>query len=89
MNHGELVNVVAEKTGLPKTRVRDVLNAISQVVTTVTATDKVVLKDLGVFRLVQRAERKGRNPQTGEEIIIPARKHLKFDVAKGVAKGLR
>lgn len=43
---------------------------------------RVSIKDFGTFYLIDRKARKGRNPQTGEEITIPASKGLKFKPAR-------
>jgi DNA-binding protein HU-beta len=47
------------------------------------------LPGVGSFTVVQRAARTGRNPQTGKTINIPARKAVKFSVAKGLSDGLK
>lgn len=49
----------------------------------------VRLPGIGSFTVVQRAARTGRNPQTGKTITIPARKAVKFSVAKGLSDGLK
>jgi Bacterial nucleoid DNA-binding protein len=49
----------------------------------------VRLPGIGSFSVVQRAARTGRNPQTGAPITIPARKAVKFSVAKGLCDDLK
>lgn len=49
----------------------------------------VRLPGIGSFGVVQRAARTGRNPQTGKTITIPARKAVKFSVAKGLSDSLK
>lgn len=49
----------------------------------------VRLPGIGSFSVVQRAARTGRNPQTGNTITIPARKAVKFTVAKGLSDDLK
>ncbi len=49
----------------------------------------VRLPGIGSFSVVPRAARTGRNPQTGKPITIPARKAVKFRVAKGLSDGLK
>jgi DNA-binding protein HU-beta len=46
--------------------------------------EKVVLVGFGSFEVKERAERKGRNPQTREEIMIPASKAPVFKAGKGL-----
>jgi len=49
----------------------------------------VRLPGIGSFSVVERAARTGRNPQTGKTITIPARKAVKFSVAKGLSEDLK
>ena len=49
----------------------------------------VNLKGFGTFSLTEYGERKGRNPQTGEEITIPAGKRVKFRPAKALAERIQ
>ncbi len=79
----ELVGVVAERTGLSKADVGKVLDeALAEIRRTVDGGETVALRGFGTFRLSERSARKGRNPQTGEEIDIPASRSLAFKVSK-------
>ncbi len=79
MNKAELVNKMAEIADLPKVTVEKALNAFMEAVTeTLKNGEKVTLVGFGTFMVVERAERIGRNPRTGEQIKIPARKVVKF-----------
>ena len=57
----------------------DKLSAL--VVELVKSGEEITLGEIGKFCIVEKAERKGRNPQTGEEITIPAKKAVKFKIA--------
>ena len=46
--------------------------------------NRVMVKDFGVFEPVERAERIGRNPKTGEQILIKASKSVKFKTSKTI-----
>ena len=73
MNKTELIAAVAEKAGLTKKDVEKVLNSFINVVSNEMANKgKVQLVGFGTFETRQRAARKGLNPQTKEEIEIPA-----------------
>ncbi len=79
----ELVGVVAERTGLFKADVGKVLDeAWAEIRRTVDGGETVALRGFGTFRLSERSARKGRNPQTGEEIDIPASRNLAFKASK-------
>jgi DNA-binding protein HU-beta len=85
MNKTELVSAIAAKSGLSKKNSELALNAmISSIEDSLVAGEKVVLVGFGTFEVKQRAERKGRNPQTREEITIPASKAPVFKAGKGL-----
>ena len=73
MNKAELVNAMATETGVSKKDVEKVLNSFINVVSNEMANKgKVQLVGFGTFETRERAARKGLNPQTKEEIKIPA-----------------
>ena len=79
----ELVEKVAQGTGLSKTDVGKVLDeALAEIRRSVDGGETVALRGFGTFRLSERSARKGRNPQTGEEIDIPASRNLAFKASK-------
>ena len=85
MNKAELIAVLAEKTGETKKSAEATLNAFVDVVTEALAKgDKVQLVGFGSFEVRKRAARKGRNPQTKEEIKIPASKAPVFKAGKAL-----
>ena len=85
MNKAELVAAVAAKTGDTKKNTEEVVNAFVDVVTaSLKKGEKVQLVGFGSFEVKKRAARKGRNPQTGEEIKIPASKAPAFKAGKAL-----
>ncbi len=79
MNKAELIDAIAAESKLSKADSKKALDAF------VTATtkalkkgDRVALVGFGSFSIAKRAARKGRNPQTGKEIKIAAKKVVKF-----------
>ena len=75
MNKAELIAAIAAKTGETKKGAEEAVNAFVSVVTdALVKGDKVQLVGFGSFEVRKRAARKGRNPQTKEEIKIPASK---------------
>lgn len=91
MTKTELIDAVAEETGLTK---KDSGTAVNAVIDTIVDhlseeakkpeddRDNVQLIGFGSFEVKDRSARKGRNPQTGEEITIPARKVPVFRAGK-------
>ena len=83
MNKAELVAAMAAKTGDTKKGTEDYVNALVDVITAALKKgEKVQLVGFGSFEVRKRAARKGRNPQTGEEIKISASKSPVFKPGK-------
>ena len=85
MNKAELIAAIAAKTGDTKKAAEASVNAFVDVVTkSLVKGDKVQLVGFGSFEVRKRAARKGRNPQTKEEIKIPASKAPVFKAGKAL-----
>ena len=85
MNKAELVAAMAEKAELSKKDVEAVLKAFTDVVSDeLKKGEKVQLVGFGTVEVSERAERTGRNPQTGEEMTIAASKAPKFKAGKAL-----
>ena len=85
MNKSDLIAAIAAKTGETKKDAEATLNAFIDVVTeTLVKGDKVQLVGFGSFEVRKRSARKGRNPQTKEEIKIPASKAPVFKAGKAL-----
>ena len=85
MNKTELVGQVAAKTGMTKKDVEKVVSAFfATVEESLKEGDKVQLVGFGTFEVRERKSRKGRNPQTGEEINIPAARVPAFKAGKAL-----
>lgn len=85
MNKTDLIAAMAADSGLSKVDTEKALNAfLSQVEKALKAGDKVQLTGFGSFEVKERAERMGRNPQTGAEVKIPASKAPVFKAGKSL-----
>lgn len=85
MNKADLVAAIAAKTGDTKKGAEATVNAFVEVVTdALVGGEKVQLVGFGSFEVRKRAARKGRNPQTKEEIKIPASKAPVFKAGKAL-----
>ena len=83
MNKSELVDKVAEKTGLTKVQTQEVLEAVLGTIQgALKNNEDVKIVGFGAFTVSERAATTGRNPRTGEEIKIPASKSPKFKAGK-------
>ncbi|MCH5246055.1 MAG: HU family DNA-binding protein [Muribaculaceae bacterium] len=79
MNKTELINAIAEKSGLTKVDAKSALDAtIGAIADALAANDKVALVGFGTFSVAEKSARTGINPRTKETIEIPARKSVKF-----------
>ena len=85
MNKNELINAVADKSGLTKKETEKVLKAFTETVTEeLKKGDKVQMVGFGTFEVSERAARDGRNPRTGEPMSIEASRSPKFKAGKAL-----
>ena len=91
MNKTELVKTISNNIeGATQKDVCVVLDTFMDVVKdTLVNGDKVALTGFGTFEVAERAARKGRNPKTGEEILIPASKAPKFKAGKALKNAVK
>ncbi|MGB1074973.1 MAG: HU family DNA-binding protein [Flavobacteriales bacterium] len=79
MNKAELVDAMAEGAGISKADAKRALDAfVNATAGALSSGDRVSLVGFGSFSVSERAARKGRNPRTGAEITIAAKKVIKF-----------
>jgi DNA-binding protein HU-beta len=79
MNKTQLIDAIAEKSGLSKVNARKALEAfIATIGESLKNDEKVALVGFGSFSVSKRSARSGRNPQTGKTIQIPASKVVRF-----------
>ena len=90
MNKTELISAMAEKAEISKKDAEKALNAFTNIVAdTLVDGDKVSITGFGTFEVVERAERQGRNPATGETITIAASKSPKFKAGKALKDAVK
>lgn len=86
MNKSELVDAIASDSGLTKADAQRAVNSFVTVVGgALKAEDRVALVGFGSFSISKRAERQGRNPQTGKAITIKAKNIVKFKAGSELA----
>lgn len=90
MNKADLINKIASDARISKASAGKALDAfLSTASVALKKGDKVTLVGFGTFSIAKRAARVGRNPQTGAEIKISARKVVRFKAGKGLAGKVR
>ena len=86
MNKAELIDAMATESKLTKVDIKKALDAfISATTKSLKKGDRVALVGFGSFSISKRAARTGRNPQTGKEIKIAAKKVVKFKAGSDLA----
>lgn len=86
MNKAELIDAIAAESKLTKADAQRALDAFLSVTgQALKKGDKLTLVGFGTFSVAQRAERTGRNPQTGKELKIAAKKVVKFKAGADLA----
>ena len=89
MTRTELIAALAEGAGTEKKQAKEFLEALTALVEgQIKQGGEVPLRGLGKFKVQNRKARMGRNPATGEAIKIPAKRVLKFRVAKAAKDAL-
>ncbi len=87
MNKSDLINRVSQQTGVSKAETKKIVQVIfASIIAALSEGDKISLVGFGSFRLIERAARKGRHPQTGEVIFIKAKKIVKFRPGKNLLR---
>lgn len=90
MTKSDVIATVAERTGITKKDATEFVNATFDVVVEGIITEgRVSISKLGTFEKKEIEERQGRNPQTGEAMVIPAHGAAKFKPAKYLKDALR
>jgi len=90
MNKAELVEEVADQTGLTKKASREVVDAIISAITdSLVREERVTLVGFGTFQVRERKARRGVNPQTRKAINIPAKKVPKFVAGKSLKEAVK
>lgn len=87
MNKNDLIESIARSARISKVAAEKGLNGLlSSMAEAMEDGERVTLAGFGSFSIVKRAPRLGRNPKTGEEVPIPARRVVKFRPGKKLSK---
>ncbi|MDE7149601.1 MAG: HU family DNA-binding protein [Bacteroidales bacterium] len=90
MNKAELIDAMAAKANLSKADSKKALDAFTATLAdALKKGDRISLIGFGSFSVSKRAARKGRNPRTGKEIKIAAKKVIKFKAGAGLTKHVK
>ncbi|MBI5467670.1 MAG: HU family DNA-binding protein [Deltaproteobacteria bacterium] len=87
MTKSQVEDHIAKKTGVPKKTVREILAEMAEL-SYAEAKNAFTIPGVGKLVLVDRKARTGRNPRTGEPVEIPAKKVVKFRIAKACKEAI-
>jgi len=79
----EIAERVAQQTGLAQVAVKQVIQLVfDEVINELAAGNRLEFRDFGVFEVVTRKPRTGRNPRTGEKVAVPPKRVVTFKMGK-------
>ena len=85
----DIVDNVANATGLTKVEVEAVLNeSFSEIIKALSNNEKIELRGFGTFSAKHRLPKKARNPKTGEKVNVPKKRTIKWKMSKDLFKRL-
>ncbi len=83
----ELVNRIAEETGVTKVVAKDIIQAfLDSIISELAAGNRLEFREFGVFETKERAARRAQNPRTLEKVSVPAKRIVKFKVGRLMRK---
>lgn len=88
MKKAELVKAVAKATGEKQSVVNTIMTATFEEIAKALEKSEVVQTSLGIFKPIRVAERKGRNPKTKEDVIVPAHNTVRLKTSLTLKKRL-
>ncbi len=83
MTKKEIVKAISQDVGLPKSKTREVVQkTFDAIIDALVSEGRIELRNFGIFEVKKRAARPGRNPRTGDEILVPERYVVNFKPGK-------
>jgi len=83
MTKKEIVKSISQDVGLPKSKTREIVQkTFDAIIDALVSEGRIELRNFGIFEVKKRAARPGRNPRTGDEILVPERFVVNFKPGK-------
>ena len=83
MTKKEIVKAISQDVGLPKSKTREIVQkTFDAIIDALVNEGRIELRNFGIFEVKKRAARPGRNPRTGDEILVPERYVVNFKPGK-------
>jgi len=79
LTKAHVINAIADQVGFPKNHASEILETLLEIIKkTLESRDDVLISNFGKFRVKEKRERKGRNPATGDGMILEPRRVVTF-----------
>ncbi len=83
MTKAQMIEIIAKKAHLTKKAAAESIDAfLDEIIRQIIKGEKIVLSGFGTFKISKVKDKKGRNPQTGEDLIIKSHRVVRFTVGK-------
>ncbi len=90
MTKSQILEIVAKKANLTKKAARETIDAfLEELIRKLQKGEKVVLSGFGTFKVTVVKDKKGRNPQTGSDLMIKSHRAVRFIVSKSLKKAIK
>lgn len=87
MTKSQIVDIVAKQANLTKKAAREAIDAfLEEIQRKLQKGEKVVVSGFGTFKVIKVKDKKGRNPQTGSDLVIKGHRAVRFLVSKSMKK---
>ena len=90
MTKKEIVRIISEKLDMTQLKTKDIVQSVLDcIIETLVEERRIELRNFGVFEVRKRAERKARNPKTGDEVLVKERHVVVFKAGKVLEEALQ
>ena len=85
----ELIDSIAEKTGIPQSRVKPIVQQfLDEITSELAKSNRLEFRDFGILEVKERAARMAQNPKTMEPVEVPAKRKVKFKMGRIMREGM-
>ncbi|HLN32217.1 MAG TPA: HU family DNA-binding protein [Gemmataceae bacterium] len=90
MTKKDMANTIAEAAGITQAQAREIVQGVFEsMIQTLVKDGRIELRKFGVFKVKKRKSRQGRNPRTGEKVLVPERTVVTFKAGEELEERVR
>ena len=90
MTKRDIAKAIAEAAGITLAEAREIVQRVFEsIIETLVKNGRIELRNFGVFKVKKRKPRQGRNPRTGEKVVVPERTVVTFKAGEELEEGVR